>query len=92
MGTKRDEMIAAASSWLIRRRGLVVAVAMVAVATALAVGQHWVAVADLLPLLYVLPCAVMLFVCMKGHGPETDTKQISARSDTSAPSGGPQPT
>jgi len=36
-----------------------------------------VAVADLVPLLYVLPCAAMMFVCMKGmsHGQQADTSQ-----------------
>ena len=94
METTKDQMLAAASSWLMRRRGLVIAAAMVAAGTALALGQHWLALADLLPLLYVLPCAVMMAACMKGmgHGQQPDTAQIPARSDTSAPSGGPQPT
>jgi len=56
---------------------------MVAAAAALALGQRWVAVADLVPLLYVLPCAAMMFVCMKGmsHGQQTDTSQNSTRND-----------
>lgn len=38
---------------------------------ALAVGANWIAFATLVPLLYVLPCAAMMFMCMKGmnHGP-----------------------
>jgi hypothetical protein len=74
---------AGGSSWLVRRRGLVIAVAMVAAAAALALGQRWVAVADLVPLLYVLPCAAMMFVCMKGmsHGQQTDTSKNSTRND-----------
>jgi hypothetical protein len=58
---------AGGSSWLVRRRGPIIAAAAVAAAVALALGQHWVAVADLVPLLYVLPCAAMMFVCMR-HG------------------------
>src|SRR6266478_4232023 len=50
-----------------RSRGLVIAAAVttVAVAGALALGQHSLAAANLLPLLYVLPCAAMMFMCMK---------------------------
>jgi hypothetical protein len=94
METTKDQMLAAASSWLVRWCGLAIAAAMVAAAAALAVGQHWLAVADLVPLLYVLPCAVMMFVCMKGmgHGQQTDTAQIPARNDTPAPSDLRKPT
>jgi hypothetical protein len=69
--------------WLGRRRGFVIAVAVAAAATALALGQHWLAVADLLPLLFTLPCAVMMFMCMKGmnHGQQTGTPQASARNE-----------
>ena len=59
------------SSWLVRRRGPVIAVAAVAALSAVALGQHWVAFADLVPLLYVLPCAAMMFVCMR-HGQQSD--------------------
>ena len=36
----------------------------------LALGEKWVAMSAVAPLLYVLPCAVMMFMCMKGmnHG------------------------
>jgi len=33
---------------------------------ALALSQHWLTVVDLVPLLFVVPCAVMMFMCMKG--------------------------
>ena len=94
METTKDQMLAAASSWLMRRRGLVIAAAMLAAAAALAVGQHWLALVDLLPLLYILPCAVMMAVCMKGmgHGEQTDTAQVPARNDTPAPSDLRKPT
>jgi hypothetical protein len=63
--------------WLNGWRGPVVWVATAAVA--LALSQHWVAVADLLPLLVVLPCAVMMLSCMKGmnRGQQTNTAQTS---------------
>jgi hypothetical protein len=65
--------------WLTGRRGLVVGAAVAAAAVAVSLSQHWLAVADLVPLLVVLPCAVMMFSCMKGmnRGQQTDTAQTS---------------
>jgi hypothetical protein len=66
-------------------RGLVIAAAVTTVAAvgALALGQRWLAVANLLPLLYVLPCAAMMFMCMKGmsHGRQTATPQTAPRNE-----------
>src|SRR6476660_1710707 len=69
--------------WLSGRRGLVVGVAAAAAAIALALSQHWFAIADLVPLLVVLPCAVMMFHCMKGmnRGQQTDTAQASLQNE-----------
>jgi hypothetical protein len=63
--------------WLARRRGVVIAAAAAASVAALALWQHWLAAAALVPLLFALPCAAMMFMCMKGmnHGPQTDTAQ-----------------
>jgi hypothetical protein len=74
----------AAPGWFSGRRGLVIAIAIAAAAVALAAGQHWLVIADLVPLLFVLPCAVMMSKCMPGpnRGPQTGTKQASAPSDT----------
>lgn len=58
--------------WLSRRRGLVIGGVVVAAAIALALGQHWLTIAALTPLLFLLPCALMMFMCMKGHGRQTD--------------------
>ncbi len=65
--------------WLSARRALVGGVAVAVGAIALALSQHWLAVVDLVPLLVVLPCAVMMFTCMKGtnRGRQTDTAQTS---------------
>ncbi len=69
-----------------RSRGLVIAAAVttVAVAGALALGQHSLAAANLLPLLYVLPCAAMMFMCMKGmhHGQQKGAAQTEAPAPT----------
>lgn len=67
------------------RRGLLVGMAATAAAIALALGQHWLAVADLVPLLVVLPCTVMMFHCMKGmnRGEQTDAAQAAPQNPAS---------
>jgi hypothetical protein len=71
-------------SWLSRRRGLVFGGAAVVAGIAFALSQHWLAVATLIPLLFLLPCAVMMFMCMKGmnHGQQTSAAPVSAGADT----------
>jgi uncharacterized membrane protein YfcA len=54
--------------WLSQRRGLILGGGAVVAAVALALGQHWLTIAALAPLLYLLPCALMMYMCMKGHG------------------------
>jgi hypothetical protein len=60
-----------------RRRGLVIAGALAAGGTSLAVWQHWLTIAELSPLFFTLPCAAMMFGCMKGmnHRQQPDTAQ-----------------
>ena len=69
----------ASPGWLSGRRSFVVGVAAAAAAIALTLSQHWLAIADLVPLLAVLPWAVMVFHCMKAmnRGQQTDTAQAS---------------
>jgi hypothetical protein len=71
--------------WLRRWYGLVIAGAVTVGVVALALSQHWLAVADLAPLLFILPCAVMMFICMKGmnHGQQNDSAQAADRNETS---------
>ena len=45
---------------------LVLAVMITAAGLGFALGHSWIALADLAPLLYVAPCAAMIFMCMKG--------------------------
>jgi choline-glycine betaine transporter len=74
----------ASPGWLSGRRDLVVGVvAAAAAAIALVLSQHWLTIADLVPLLAVLPCAVMMFHCMKGmnRGQQTDTAQASLQNE-----------
>jgi len=75
--------VPAVPGWLSGRRGLIIVAMVIAASVALTVGQHWLAIGDLLPLLFVLPCAVMMLNCMKGtkRGPQTGTTRTSAPSD-----------
>jgi len=75
-----------APGWFSGRHGLVIAMAVAAAAVAIAADQHWLAIADLVPLLFVLPCAVMMFKCIKGtnRGPQAVATQASAPSDAPA--------
>jgi hypothetical protein len=67
-----------------RRRGLVVVAAVAAGAALLALWQHWLTITDLVPLLFVLPCAAMMFMCLKGmnHGQQDGTVQASTPKET----------
>jgi hypothetical protein len=72
-----------AGSWLRGWRGLAIAGVVIAAGTALALSQHWLAAATLVPLLYVLPCAAMMFMCMRGmnHG-RPASSATTARNET----------
>jgi hypothetical protein len=63
-----------------RRPRLVLGVSAVIIGIAVVLNQHWFALSALAPLLFVLPCAVMLTVCMKGmaHGPNDDAHAAKA--------------
>jgi hypothetical protein len=71
-------------SWLSRRRGLVFGGGAIVAGVALALSQHWLTVAELIPLLFLLPCAAMMFMCMKGmnHGHQTSASPASTSADT----------
>ena len=79
----------ASGTWLRRRRGLVFGGGAIVAGTALALSQHWLTAAALAPLLYLLPCAAMMLMCMKGmnHGEQTSAAPASASADTSIGSG-----
>ena len=64
-----------------RRRGLIVGGVFVVASVALALGQGWIALASLTPLLFLLPCALMMFMCMKGHGGPTGTTRAPSITD-----------
>jgi hypothetical protein len=83
-----DRATKGSDRWLSRRHRWIIAAAVAVAAIALALGEHWLALVDLLPLLYALPCAAMLFMCMKGmnHSGQSDASQASSRSDRPAAS------
>jgi len=51
---------------------------------ALAFSQHWLTVSQLTPLLFALPCVVMMLTCMKGMSrvQQTDVVQSSDSAET----------
>ena len=79
----------ASGSWFSRRRGLVLGGGAIAAVLALAVSRHWLAAAELLPLLYLAPCALMMLMCMKGmnHGTQSGGSQTASPPDASSGTG-----
>ena len=71
-------------SWFSRRRGLIFGGGAILAGTAVALSQHWLTVPQITPLLFLLPCAAMMFMCMKGmgHGQQKGGTQASASADT----------
>jgi hypothetical protein len=55
------------STYLQGRRGILVVAAAIGGA-GLTFGWAWFGFAAVLPFLYVLPCAAMMAMCMRGHG------------------------
>lgn len=49
------------------RRGLLLIVVAVIAGLALALDQRWLLAAQLMPLLFLVPCMLMMFMCMRGH-------------------------
>jgi hypothetical protein len=66
------------SVWLRSRTRLLAVLALSAIA--LAAAWLWLGAEAVRPLLYVLPCAAMMAVCMKGHG---NSGAIPSNTDTS---------
>src|SRR5258707_15868925 len=56
-----------ALAYLSGRRGLLLVAAALGIIGILA-GWTWLGTAAVLPLLYTLPCAAMMAMCMRGHG------------------------
>jgi hypothetical protein len=79
----------ALGGWLIGRRGLIFGGGAILVAVAFALGQHWLSIAALPLLLFLVPCAVMMFMCMKGmnHGQQTGEAPAPVNSDKSIGTG-----
>lgn len=65
-------------SWVAKHRGWVVLGLAAVAGTGVALGEGWVTIAGLTPILYSLPCAVMMLFCMKGMGGGTQTAQNPA--------------
>ena len=58
----------ASAPGFLRGRGGLLMLAAALAAVGLLAGWTWLGTAAVLPLLYALPCAAMMAMCMKGHG------------------------
>ena len=74
----------ASGGWFGGRRGLIFGGGAIVVAVALALDQHWLSTAAFTLLLFLLPCAVMMFMCMRGmnHGQRSDSPEASAPAES----------
>ena len=77
----------ASGGWLSRRRGLLLGGGVIAAGVAVALSRHWLAPADLFPLLFLAPCAVMTLMCMKKHGQNAGGNQAAPNADNSTGTG-----
>ena len=69
-------------------KGLLILAAGVVIIGLLA-GWRWFGTAAVLPLLYILPCAAMLAMCMKGHGGPASTSDKTDAGGSGGPAGSP---
>lgn len=74
-------------TWLGGWRGWAIAGVVITAGISLALSQHWLAIANLVPLVFVLPCMAMMFICMKGmnHGQQTDSTTTRASAGEGTP-------
>ena len=73
-----------ALAYLRGRRGLLLVVAALGIIAFFA-GWRWFGAAAMLPLLYTLPCAAMMAMCMRGHGASGNTSTAPNNSAGSGP-------
>jgi hypothetical protein len=66
------------------RRGLLLVAAALGIIGILA-GWTWLGTAAVLPLLYILPCAAMMAMCMRGHGGSANSQTKSGSGTGSGP-------
>lgn len=76
-----------ALAYLRDRKGLLFVMAALGIIAFFA-GWRWFGAAAMLPLLYTLPCAAMMAMCMRGHGASGNTSiapnnSAGSRSDVS---------
>jgi hypothetical protein len=76
-----------ALAYLRGRRGLLLVVAALGFIAFFA-GWRWFGAAAMLPLLYTLPCAAMMAMCMRGHGAPRNTSNVPNNSAGSGPDAG----
>lgn len=73
-----------ALGYLRDRKGLLFVVAALGIIAFFA-GWRWFGAAAMLPLIYTLPCAAMMAMCMRGHGASGNTSTTPNNSTGSRP-------
>jgi hypothetical protein len=68
-----------------QHRGVIIAVTLAAAVAAFALSQYWLSVATLAPLILLVPCAVMMFMCMRGMN-----RSVQANPDQVPPGSNPR--
>jgi hypothetical protein len=66
-----------APGWLAKRRGWLMLSGAAVAGTGVALGEGWVTIAGLAPILYSLPCALMMVFCMRGMSRGMQTQDQS---------------
>ena len=85
-GVERDRR--SAPAYLSGHKGILLLAAALGIIGLLA-GWRWFGAGAVLPLLYVLPCAAMMAMCMKGHGGTGNTQDKPGASNGTESSGSP---
>jgi hypothetical protein len=57
-----------------QHRGVIIAVTLAVAVAAFALSRYWLPLATFAPLILLVPCAVMMFMCMRGmnHGEQVN--------------------
>jgi hypothetical protein len=71
--------------WLNRRRVFLLGGGVIVASIALALGQRWVTLGALVPLLWLSPCLVMMTMCMKGRNSEEQAVPARATDKPTVP-------
>lgn len=76
------------AGWVAKRRGWIIAGAAAVAGTSVALGEGWLSLSALAPLLYTAPCAIMMLFCMKGMSRSMQAQDQTQNQTASPPAAG----